>query len=448
MTNWKQILQEANQKSLLTHYEGLDTSSKSLLENELHHLDFSRISKLFALTKQNDAIQNVAIEPFAYANWDAWQPQLAQYKQVGMELLAAGKCAVLLVAGGQGSRLGFEGPKGMYNIGLPSGNSLFALQAKRLLGLQEPCKAQIPWFIMTSPLNHAPTVAYFKAENYFGLAPEQVDFYPQNMLPALDTQGQILLETPVKPALVPDGNGGCFRVLKQSGVLEKWKQQGVEYVFVYSVDNALVRIADPVLFGFQAMHKYDATSKVIQKGYPEEKVGVFCMKDGKPAVIEYSDMSTEMIHAKNANGSLAYSASNIAVHSFSMQGIEKVLATDLPYHLAFKKVPYVNTKGEVVEPKEPNAWKFEQFMFDAFPMLGSLGGLEVLREEEFAPVKNASGKDSPQEARESILDLHTRWLSQAGVSVGAKRFEIDPCLAWRGEDVKATIDPRLLYPEL
>jgi len=301
-------------------------------------------------------------------------PNFGEFEKIGNEILDKGKAAAFLIAGGQGSRLGFEGPKGVFKLN-ELGKSIFQIHAENILKL----KREIPWVIMTSPLNNRETIEHFEQANYFGLNKEKIKFIEQGTIYAIDPNGELISDSKGDLFLVPDGNGGCFRALSESGALAWLQEHGVEYVFLYGVDNILAKPCDPPFIGAFVNSKMAAASKVVKKKYPEEKMGVFALKNGLPGVIEYSEISPEM--AKKIDGG------NILAHLFTMASLKKLERESLPWHLAIKRVCGID-----------NSFKFEQLLFDAFPKLETMYLAGVLREEEFAPIKNASGEDSPESA--------------------------------------------------
>ncbi|CAI5980115.1 unnamed protein product [Closterium sp. NIES-64] len=376
-----------------------------------------------------------------------------QWREQGLAAIAQGRLAVLLLAGGQGTRLGSSAPKGCYDIGLPSHKSLFQLMAERLLRMQmlavdaagtsvsSSAAVHIPWLIMTSPFTHQPILDFFSLHNYFGLLPSQVHFFQQGSVPCFTMDGRIILETPTTLSQAPDGNGGVYNALKGSGLLDSMQAQGVTHVECFSVDNALIRVADPLFLGYVLHESADCAAKVVQKAYPEERVGVFVRTNHAPlkptraseqrsvtgengeegegeeeelvtAVMEYSELPQGMgTSVDDATGKLKYNWSNICIHMFSvefLQAAAQALDHHCIHHLAVKRIPSVDGAVQGV--------KLEQFIFDVFPLASTLALLEVAREEEFSPVKNAPGAaaDSPDTARQHVLCLHARWVREAG----------------------------------
>lgn len=436
----RDLLARHGQAHLLRFWEELDDAGRAELLADIERIDFPLLERLHRTLGESPVETPAAISPLRGSNPD--EGARAQFAQAGLDALRAGRCAAFLVAGGQGTRLGHDGPKGMFDIGLPSGKSLFQLQAERLLRLGQLCGKPVPWYIMTSRENHAATTGFFGEHAFFGLAPDQVRFFPQEEFPLTDFDGRILLSGKGRVAMGPNGNGGCFPALKRSGALDDMARRGVEWVFTYSVDNALVRVCDPVFLGFALASNLPAASKAVPKAGPDERVGVFCLRDGRPSVLEYSEMTPEMCAAHDADG-LLYGAGNIAVHLFRRDFLEAHADADLPWHVARKKIPHVGPDGAPVTPAEPNANKYELFMFDLFPRAEGMAVLEVRRDEEFAPVKNRSGDgvpDSPATARAMILALHRRWAEAAGVDAAALEgidVEISPLTSFAGEGLRA-----------
>jgi len=435
-----------DQQHLLDAWDSLSYRQRDVLAEQIRSQDLGLLRKLFqeqtAAPEARATDAKITPMPFQMAQDDS---RREYWLAAGETILSQGQAAAFLVAGGQGSRLGFDGPKGAYRIGLPSGKSIFQIQAERLLRLRRLYGKQAPWCIMTSPLNHADTVAHFQENNFFGLDESLIAFFPQAMIPAIDTDGHILRDDAGELALVPDGNGGCFRALSASGSLDWLSSLGVRFVFLYSVDNVLVKVCDPFFMGALACSsEYRSASKVVGKAGPEEKVGIFAYQNGKPSVIEYSDLSTTLRDQRNDDGSLTFDGGNIAVHLFRLEALRLLENQPLPWHAAFKKIPHWTRNGRE-EPTSPNAWKFEQFLFDSFPILGTMMPFGVERAQEFAPVKNAEGNDSPASARKLLGTLHRRWLTRVGAPVAdGMLYEISPLLSYAGEG----LDPELFQREL
>lgn len=435
------------QDHLFRFWDELAPADRDLLANQALAVDFGLLAALHRdLVEGRGALPAESagtIAPLRAKPWDAFPiSERAAYANLGMRALREGKVAAFLVAGGQGTRLGHGGPKGVFDIGLPSRKSLFQLQAERILRLSRQAGKPIPWYIMTSAENHAETVAFFRERRHFGLPERDIFFFQQGEMPMVDEEGKILLAAKGRLAMGPNGNGGCFLALAASGALEDMRRRGVEQVFFYGVDNALVKVCDPHFIGFALAEGHPAASKAVVKTQPEEKVGVLCLRGGKPSVLEYSEMTEEMIYAKGDDGRYLYDSANIATHLFTLAFLEANAAAALPYHAAHKKIPYLDAGGVPISPDRPNAWKFELFMFDLFPLAGSMAGLLVDRAEEFAPVKNKDGVDSPASARAMVLDLHRKWALASGLTeeeLRGKVVEISPLASYAGEGVNPAI---------
>ncbi len=446
--NIVESLRAVHQTALAEKLLQLTGSERELLEADIRTQDFQKLKQLFeentranaatdskaepseASARSND-LQDIRPMPLAHSENDL---RREMWNETGRILMKRGQIAAWTLAGGQGSRLGYEGPKGAYVFGLPSGMSLFALQAKRLLRLSAEAERPIPWCIMTSPLNHHATVEHFKENAYFGLNPDFVRFFEQGTICALDPKGDAIVTPENRLMTVPDGNGGCFRALAQSGSLAWLLELSVRFVFLCNIDNALVRIADPIFMGALASGQSQAIAKAVSKRNAEERVGIFAYKNNKPTVIEYTDMPQELRDMQTSEGELVFDGANIGIYAFRIEALKKMQSTPLPWHVARKTVCGI-----------PNALKFEQFLFDAFPGLSSFTTFGTLRDEEFAPIKNAEGNDSPQEAKMMLGKLHRHWLLDAGVKLlDDSLYEISPALSYAGEGLSETIFKREL----
>ena len=399
----KFILKKYNQEHLLNGYDKLDENKKKQLLHQLNLIDFELIKSLYNKTKEEIINEKDEITPMAYLDKYKLNEDYKKYENIGKKAIKEGKLAAVTMAGGQGTRLGHTGPKGTYDIGLDSHKSLFELLCDGLKQEGEKYGVTIPWFIMTSRENNDETIEFFEKHKFFGYQKDKnIFFFKQGELPMIDTEGKILIDENGLVKMAADGHGGIYEALVKNGMTKKMKELGIEWVFIGGVDNCLVKMVDPVLMGVAIDKNVTVACKSVVKANPHEKVGVFCKRNGKPNVIEYSEITDEMAEATDENGELLYGESHILCNLFNVNAIERMGETPLPYHSAFKKAKYIDKDGNLVVPDSPNAYKFEAFLFDAFGVVDELAVLRVKREEEFAPVKNAdkAGVDCPKTARE------------------------------------------------
>jgi len=359
-------------------------------------------------------------------------------REIGEDALRGGRVAAFLVAGGQGSRLGFDGPKGKFAISPLRGKTLFQLHAEKILALGRKYGRTIPWYIMTSKTNHKETVDFFKSNDFFGLESDHVSFFEQEMIPALGAEGQLLLESPGTVFMNPNGHGGSLSALKRSGALTDMRTRGVDLIYYFQVDNVLINICDPVFLGHHLEGGAEMSAKIVAKTDPDEKVGVLARVDGRLGVVEYSDLPDAAKRAIDADGSLRFRAGSIAIHVFNREFVERETAgrLRLPWHVAHKKIACLNRAGQRVDPEKPNGYKFETFVFDALGDAHKVRFLEVSREDEFSPVKNAEGQSSPETARRDMVRQFKRWLQAAGASVPQGAVEISPLFALESAELK------------
>ena len=399
----KDVLKKYGQEHLLNHYDDLDDKKKEILLKQINHIDFELVNKLYDSTKEQKINTNDKITPINYLDKYKLNDQYKYYESIGKKAIKEGKLAAVTMAGGQGTRLGHSGPKGTYDIGLDSHKSLFELLSDNLKEEGKKYGVIIPWFIMTSRENNKDTVDFFEKHRYFGYKKDKnIFFFEQGELPMMDTEGKILIGEDGLIKLAADGHGGIYESLVKNKMTKKMRELGIEWVFIGGVDNCLVKMVDPVLMGIAIDKKVTVACKSVVKANPHEKVGVFCKRNGRPNVIEYSEITDEMAEATDENGELLYGESHILCNLFSIDAIERMGAEPLPYHVAFKKAKYIDKDGNLVVPDSPNAYKFEAFLFDAFGEVDDMAVLRVKREEEFAPVKNSDekGVDCPSTARE------------------------------------------------
>lgn len=450
MQDLRRRLREAGQEHLLKYQESLTPREQETFVLQVAELDLGSLGRLvreYVIEKPGFTLPP-SIEPAKVYSRDGKGWDVAAARARGEALLRAGKVAAFTVAGGQGSRLGFEGPKGCFPAGAISRKSLFQFFAESLLAAGRRYGRPIPWAIMTSPQNHRATIAYFREHHSFGLDEADIRFFPQGTMPSFDIRtGRVLMASRHEIAANPDGHGGAVRALAVSGTLDAFRERGVEHLSYFQVDNPIVRIADPVFLGLHAGapdSSGEMSSKMVPKAYPEEKLGVFCRAAGKTCVIEYSDLPRALQEERLKDGSLRFSAGSVAIHAMGLAFLERVAReSSLPYHRAEKKVACIDPEsGERVEPKEPNAVKLERFIFDALGLCEASIVYETERVEEFAPIKNAEGVDSPASSAAVQSERAARWLASVGVAVPRKEdgavdavLEISPLTALEAADL-------------
>ena len=402
-------LKKFDQMQILKAYDRADDNVKAELESQIERIDFEQVAELFETTKNEINFNNDTIESIPYVDKSKLsEEEFNKYLKIGEDAIKAGKYSVVTMAGGQGTRLGHTGPKGTFDIGLDSHKSIFEILIDSLKVENDKYGISIPWYIMTSKENNDDTVAFFEKNNYFGYNKNDIKFFQQGKLPMVDESGKILINEKGIIKEASDGHGGIFQSMKRNKVTDDMNARGVEWAFIGPVDNVLVKMVDPILLGIMIDKNVQAGGKSTVKANPSEKVGVFCKRNGKPGVVEYTEISKEMAERVNENGELVFAESHINCNMFSVKAIEEVANKNLPYHIAHKKASYIDENGNVVVPEKPNAYKFESFIFDAFDMLDDMAILRVKREEEFAPVKNAEGTDSPETARKLYLDFYNK----------------------------------------
>ena len=450
----KKLLKQHNQGHLLAFLEELNPAERENLLGQINQLDFSRIDDWVAnfVKKSTAAALPTTFTPaWSYSPNPASPEQerkYAQARRLGRELISTGKVAAFVVAGGQGTRLGFDGPKGNFPISPIKNKTLFRIFAESVAAISKKYRAVCPWYIMSSSLNHAEIAEIFRTNDYYGLDKKNVFIFQQGTLPNFDFDGKILLADKSNIASSPDGHGGSLKALYKSGALKDMIRRGVEFISYFQVDNPLVNILDPLFIGLHALDGAQMSSKALIKADPKEKVGNFCLVDGKVTVIEYSDLPDELAEKRNPDGSLVFELGSIAIHIINTSFVEKLNAKgfSLPLHKAVKKIPHIDQQGRPVEPAEPNGVKLESFVFDALPLASKSIILQTLRDQEFAPAKNAAGTDSAETAREMMVARAANWLESAGVAVPRKPdgsvdvlIEISPGFAIEKDDIKAQL---------
>ncbi|XP_046477158.1 UDP-N-acetylhexosamine pyrophosphorylase [Neodiprion pinetum] len=453
-------LREFNQDHLLQFWDEISDDQKLLLIRDIEEQNLKEISSYFksaVASLSNDQVKlDAKLRPIPSEVSASLQnstfAETQKYHDLGLREIADGRTAVLLMAGGQGTRLGVSYPKGMFNVGLPSGKSLFQLQAERIRRLENLAeerhkkKGSITWYILTSEATTKTTRDYFKANNYFGLKEDNVLMFEQGMLPCFNFDGKIILDEKHRLARAPDGNGGLYRALKVQGILQDMDKRSIRSVHAHSVDNILVKVADPIFIGYCLSRSADCGAKVVEKSSPTEAVGVVCQVDGVYQVVEYSEITEETASLRDENGRLKFIAGNICNHYFTkdfLQSIADVHEFELKLHVAKKKIPYVDQSGVRIVPEKPNGIKIEKFVFDVFQFSKQFAVWEVARDEEFSALKNndSAKKDCPSTARNDLIELHKKWLLNSGATLVEGDIEISPLLSYAGEnlDVKGKI---------
>lgn len=446
----RQKLAKCNQEHILQFWDQLSTIQRKTLCEQIEELDPDILQKMQRLLHsaggETSSAHAAAIEPVAPEQVNASEQEAARIR--GEEALRHGTVGVLLVAGGQGTRLGFEGPKGTFHIGPVSKASLFAIHARKVLALRRRYRASIPFYIMTSQANDAETRAFFAQHAFFGLPPEDVLFFSQGMYVALWPDGRIVMEAPNRLFRAPDGHGGILAALKRTGMLGDMHRRGLETLFYFQVDNPLVSIADPAFLGLHLRRNAEMSIKVCAKRDPEEGMGVVVRRDGHYAMVEYTELTREQKYIRTAAGDLLFKHGSVAIHVFSLPFLQREADAGLPIHSAHKKVPYCDEQGRLEKPAKPNAYKFEKFIFDALPDAHRVVVVDFAREEEFSPVKNATGVDSPESSRRDMMEKFARWMAACGIAVPRKPdgslvhlIDIDPCFALDATDLKQRLPP-------
>ena len=428
-TDAERLLRKCGQEHVLAHWKKLGKKDRDALLAQIATLDPKSLAGCAeALRKgveipdsSKGAAPKVAVLRGA---------KLAEAVAVGEKELKAGRVAALLVAGGQGSRLGYDGPKGCYSIGPITDAPLFYFHARKILARSIRYGKAIPFYIMTSEANYGATKKCFEDNRYFGLNPADVFFFKQGMWPGMTKDGKIIMDAPGHVFMSPDGHGGLLAALKRSGALADMKKRGIKSVFFFQVDNPLVEIADPAFVGYHVLQKSEYSLKLCAKREPKEKVGM-PMRFGKTfRMVEYTEMTDEQCNRRGKDGKLYFLYGSPAIHVFDRAFLDREASKAMPLHLAFKKIPYVDAKGKVVKPTEPNGYKFEKFIFDVLPNAKVAAFLAFDQKDEFSPVKNAEGGDSPATCRADMQAKWRRWLAECGISVPeGTPLEIDPAYA-------------------
>lgn len=397
-----ETLKEYKQDHIISLLNKSDEDKKQEIIDQLNHIDLHQLMELYDNTKKQIEVKNNKIEAISYHDKEKIEKkQKEKWDEIGKKIIQNGEYAVITMAGGQGTRLGHNGPKGTFKLDVyGKGKYLFEILTENLKEANQKYNTTIPWYIMTSRENNKETVSFLEKNNYFGYDKKSVTIFTQNEMPLINTEGKLLISKDLKIKEASDGNGGTYSSLRASGCLSEMKEKGIKWVFIGGVDNALLKMADVTFLGMTKDLGYEIASKSVVKANPHEKVGVFCKINGRPKIIEYAELPEKMAEERDNNGELRYGESNIMCHLYTIEAIEKISQETLIYHSAFKKNSYIDENGREIIPETPNSYKFESFIFDAFEFFDDMGLLRVKREEEFAPVKNREGADSPKTAKE------------------------------------------------
>ena len=391
----KAKLAKYGQEQVLKYYDELNEQEKDELLSQIEATDMEILD---ACNHKEDLVKRGVIEPLAAMELSEIEANKERFTDIGLEAIRSGKVGAVLLAGGMGTRLGSDNPKGMYNVGITHELYIFQCLINNLLDVVHQADTWIHLFVMTSDKNNEATISFMEEHAYFGYNPKYVHFFKQEMAAATDYNGKIYLEEKGKLSTSPNGNGGWFISLEKAGLLDLVHSQGIEWINVFAVDNVLQRIADPCFVGATIDKKCVVGAKVVRKAAPDEKVGAMCLEDGKPSIVEYYDMTEELMNAKNEKGEPAYNFGVILNYLFYVPDLEKMMAS-LPLHIVEKKIPYLDENGRLVKPESPNGYKYENLVLDMIHQLDSCLPYEVVREREFAPIKNKTGVDSVESAR-------------------------------------------------
>jgi len=432
----EKMLKGCGQEHVLAYWKKLGKQEQKALLEQIAKIDAKSVKRCqSALKAGTTAVDNSKGKAPKVAVLKG--AALAKAVAAGEKELKAGRVAALLVAGGQGSRLGYDGPKGCYSIGPVTGAPLFYFHARKILARSIRYGAAIPFYVMTSEANDEATQRCFEENDFFGLNPKDVFFFTQGMWPGMDKDGKIILDQPGHVFMSPDGHGGLLAALKRSGALDDMKARGIRSVFFFQVDNPLVEIADPAFIGYHVLEKSEYSLKLCAKRDPYEKVGMPMQFGSSYRMVEYSEMTKDQCERKAKNGELYFLYGSPAIHVFDRAFLAREASKDMPLHLAFKKIPFV-ANGKVVKPTEPNGYKFEKFIFDILPNAKKAAFLAFDQKNEFSPVKNAEGSDSPATCKADMQAKWAKWFAAAGVTIPASvPLEIDPVYALDAADLKS-----------
>ena len=393
----KDILIKHDQLHLLKYYDKLTEEQQANLLAQISSVNWHLLELL--QNRQDTETVKGKLEPLGALEVSEIEKRKEEFTQIGIEALKAQKVGAVLLAGGQGTRLGFDKPKGMFNVGITKDLYIFECLIHNLMDVVNQINTWVPLYIMTSDKNHEDTVHFFEEKQYFGYNKDFIRFFKQDMAPSVDFNGKLLMEDKDRLSLSPNGNGGWFHSLQNAGLISHMKEIGIEWLTVFAVDNVLQRINDPAYVGAVIASGCDCGGKVVRKADPYERVGVLCLEDGKPSIVEYYEMTDDMIHLKDENGNLLYNFGVILNYMFRLDKLEQIVNKELPVHIVEKKIPYMDETGTFIKPDKPNGYKFEKLVLDMIHLMDSCLPYEVVRNHEFAPIKNPTGVDSVESAR-------------------------------------------------
>jgi len=448
--DWLTKLQQYQQQHLVAYWNELDDKKQKNLISQLENIDFDLIRSLHTLIDGADSSTVYAPGSLAPAEIHHLPKNDKEFDYrtkavaLGEEALRAGKVGVILVAGGQSSRLQYEAPKGVFPVGPVTKRSLFQYHTEKIRAMEKKFGVILPWYIMTNTFSLQETEDFFRKNNYFGKQADSIHLFSQRMLPPVDANGKILMEAKDAPAMAPDGHGGLLDALASHKLFEDMRAQGLDYLFYFQVDNPLIKICDPMFIGCHIMQQADISAKTVKKSTPEEKLGNIAVIDGGYAVIEYTELTTEDKNRTTETGDLVFGQGSIGIHVFQRKFLEKIATNgqSLPFHVSHKTVKCLDAQGRLHKPDSPNGYKFEQFIFDAFTQTKRICVVEAERSQEFSPIKNKEGTDSPDTARRDLCNYFGAMLEKAGYHVPKDKngnvtwkLEISPLVALDANDL-------------
>lgn len=409
-SNIDKKLEQYNQEHIINLCKNFTVEEKETIYTQIDRLNLEQIDNLYNELSNKEKVDSSNVQEIEALNTDnLTAEELKKYYSVGEKILVNNQYALVTMSGGQGTRLGYDKPKGTFKIDIqPKPKYLFEILADKLKIENKKYNNIIPWYIMTSKENDRQIKDFFNEHNYFDYPREFVKFFEQNNLPLITENKKLIIEQNKVIKEAADGNGGIFNSMYQKEIITDMEKKNIKWIFISSIDNILLKIADPVLLGLAELSNVEIATKSILRNSPEEKVGAICKKDNEIRVIEYSEMSDEMKNARNSNGELKYGESHIMCNLFSINALKTLADKKLPYHIAHKKAPYLNENGNLIKPEKPNAYKFETFIFDSWKYFNDIAILRGKREEDFAPVKNAEGVDSPKTA----IELYNNYIQR------------------------------------